>query len=98
MIEPITPIPLFLVELDPVDYDEYDSAAIACRSREILDELLDGAFARTNPECNSRVAYKYGFEIGCNQHVTSVTEIGTYTLGIPDGKDAVIVLSSFNAG
>ncbi len=98
MIEPITPVPLFLVELDPVDYDEYDVAAIACRNREILDELLDGAFACSILSRSPRVAYKYGFEIGYNQRVTSVTEIGTYTQGIPDGKDAVIVLSSFNAG
>lgn len=98
MIKPVIPVPLFKVDISPVDYDEYDSAVIACRNREILDELLDGAFARTNPECNSRVAYKYGFEIGSNQRVTSVIEIGTYTLGIPDGKEAVVVLSSFNAG
>jgi hypothetical protein len=32
------------------------------------------------------------------QQVSDITEIGTYTLGIPDGKEAVVVLSSFNAG
>ena len=98
MIEPITPTPLFLVELDPVDWDEYDSAVIACRSREILGELLDGENCSRGYCSDYRIAYKYGFSIMSGQHVTSVTEIGTYTLGIPDGKDAVIVLSSFNAG
>lgn len=93
MIEPITPIPLFLVELDPVDYDEYDSAAIACKDLDTLKALL--ADYRSDDD---RIAYKYGFSIDPGQRVTSVTEIGTYTLGIPDGKDAVIVLSSFNAG
>ena len=31
MIEPITPVPLFKIEISPVDWDEYDSAVIACR-------------------------------------------------------------------
>lgn len=93
MIKPIIPVPLFLVELDPVDYDEYDAAVIACKDLDTLKALLEDY--RSDDD---HIAYKYGFSIGPDQHVTSVTEIGTYTLGIPDGKDAVIVLSSFNAG
>lgn len=93
MIEPITPIPLFLVELDPVDYDEYDSAVIACRDVDTLKALLEDFESD-----DDRIEFLERFSIQSDQHVSSVTEIGTYTLGIPDGKEAVIVISSFNAG
>lgn len=93
MIEPITPIPLFKVEISPVDYDEYDSAVIACKDLDTLKALLEDF-----KYDDDRIEFQERFSIMSGQRITSVTEIGTYTLGIPDDKDAVIVLSSFNAG
>lgn len=93
MIEPITPIPLFLVELDPVDWDEYDSAVIACKNLDTLKALLED-FASND----DRIEFLELFRIMSGQQVSDITEIGTYTLGVPEGKVAVVVLSSFNAG
>lgn len=93
MIEPITPVPLFKVDISPVDYDEYDSAVIACKDLDTLKTLLEDFESN-----DDRIEFLERFSIQSDQHVTSVTEIGTYTLGIPDGKEAVIVISSFNAG
>ncbi len=93
MIEPITPIPLFKVEISPVDYDEYDSAVIACKDLDTLKALLEGF-----EYDDDRIEFLDRFSIMSGQHVEGITEIGTYTLGIPEGKDAVIVLASFNAG
>lgn len=93
MIEPITPVPLFKVDISPVDWDEYDSAVIACRDMDTLKALLEDFESD-----DDRIEFLERFSIMSDQHVTSVIEIGTYTLGIPDGKEAVVVLSSFNAG
>lgn len=93
MIEPITPIPLFLVELDPVDWDEYDSAVIACKDLDTLKTLLEDYESD-----DDRIEFLERFSVQSDQHVHEITEIGTYTLGIPDDKEAVVVLSSFNAG
>lgn len=93
MIEPITPIPLFKVDISPVDWDEFDSAIIACKNRDTLKALLEDFKSD-----DDRIEFLERFSIQSGQHVTSVTEIGTYTLGIPDGKEAVVVISSFNAG
>lgn len=93
MIEPITPIPLFKIEISPVDWDEYDSAVIACKDLDTLKALLEDFESD-----DDRIEFLERFNIMSGQHVKSVTEIGTYTQGIPDGKEAVIVLSSFNAG
>lgn len=93
MIKPVIPVPLFKVDISPVDWDEYDSAVIACKDLDTLKALLEDF------EYNDdRIEFLERFSIMSGQHVTSVTEIGTYTLGIPDGKEAVVVLSSFNAG
>lgn len=93
MIEPITPVPLFMVEISPVDWDEYDSAVIACKDMDTLKALLEDF------EYNDdRIEFLERFSIQSDQHVHKITEIGTYTLGIPEGKEAVVVLSSFNAG
>lgn len=93
MIEPITPVPLFKVEISPVDYDEYDSAVIACKDLDTLKALLEDFESD-----DDRIEFLERFSIMSGQRVTSVTEIGTYTQGIPDGKEAVVVISSFNAG
>lgn len=93
MIEPITPVPLFKVDISPVDWDEYDSAVIACRDLDTLKALLEDF-----EYDDDRIEFLERFSIMSGQKVSDITEIGTYTLGIPDGKDAVIVLSSFNAG
>lgn len=93
MIEPITPIPLFKVDLSPVDWDEYDSAVIACRDLDTLKALLEDF--KYNDD---RIEFLERFSIMSGQKVSDITEIGTYTLGIPEGKEAVVVLSSFNAG
>lgn len=93
MIKPVIPVPLFKVEISPVDWDEYDSAVIACRDLDTLKALLEDFESD-----DDHIEFLERFSIMSDQHVTSVTEIGTYTLGIPDGKEAVVVLSSFNAG
>lgn len=93
MIEPITPIPLFKVDISPVDWDEFDSAVIACRDLDTLKALLEDFESD-----DDRIEFLERFSIMSGQQVSNITEIGTYTLGIPDGKEAVVVLSSFNAG
>lgn len=93
MIEPITPIPLFKVEISPVDWDEFDSAVIACKDLDTLKALLEDFESD-----DDRIEFLECFSIMSGQQVSGITEIGTYTLGIPEGKEAVVVLSSFNAG
>lgn len=93
MIEPITPIPLFKVEISPVDWDEFDSAVIACKDLDTLKALLEDFESD-----DDRIEFLERFSIMSGQQVSGITEIGTYTLGIPEGKEAVVVLSSFNAG
>lgn len=93
MIEPITPIPLFKVDISPVDWDEYDSAVIACKDLDTLKALLEDFMSD-----DDRIEFLERFSVHSGQQVSDITEIGTYTLGIPEDKDAVIVLSSFNAG
>lgn len=93
MIKPVIPVPLFKVEISPVDYDEYDSAVIACKDLDTLKALLEDFESD-----DDRIEFLERFSIMSGQKVSDITEIGTYTLGIPDGKEAVVVLSSFNAG
>lgn len=93
MIKPVIPVPLFKVDISPVDWDEFDSAVIACKDLDTLKVLLEDFESD-----DDRIEFLERFSIMSDQHVHEITEIGTYTLGIPDGKDAVIVLSSFNAG
>jgi hypothetical protein len=93
MIEPITPIPLFKVDISPVDWDEFDSAVIACRDLDTLKALLADFESD-----DDRIEFLERFSIMSGQQVSDITEIGTYTLGIPDSKEAVVVISSFNAG
>lgn len=93
MIKPVIPVPLFKVDISPVDWDEFDSAVIACKDLDTLKALLEDFESD-----DDRIEFLERFSIQSDQHVHEITEIGTYTLGIPDGKDAVIVLSSFNAG
>ena len=92
MIKPVIPVPLFKVDISPVDWDEYDSAVIACKDLNTLKALLEGF------ESDDRIEFLERFRIMSYQQVSDITEIGTYTLGIPDGKEAVVVISSFNAG
>lgn len=92
MIKPVIPVPLFKVDISPVDWDEYDSAVIACKDLDTLKALLEDF------ESDDRIEFLERFSIMSGQQVSDITEIGTYTLGIPDGKEAVVVLSSFNAG
>ena len=93
MIKPVIPVPLFKVDISPVDWDEYDSAVIACKDLDTLKALLEDFESD-----DDRIEYLERFSIMSGQQVSDITEIGTYTLGIPDGKEAVVVLSSFNAG
>ena len=93
MIKPVIPVPLFKVDISPVDWDEYDSAVIACKDMDTLKALLEDFESD-----DDRIEFLERFSIMSGQQVSDITEIGTYTLGIPDGKEAVIVISSFNAG
>ena len=93
MIKPVIPVPLFKVDISPVDWDEFDSAVIACKDLDTLKALLEDY--RSDDD---RIEFLERFSIMSGQQVSDITEIGTYTLGIPDGKEAVVVLSSFNAG
>ena len=93
MIKPVIPVPLFKVDISPVDWDEYDSAVIACKDLDTLKALLEDFESD-----DDRIEFLERFSIMSGQQVSNITEIGTYTLGIPDGKEAVVVLSSFNAG
>lgn len=93
---------LYLIKLDPVDYDTYDAAVIACESRQKLETLLEkGEFARETPDgsykLNSgRVQYDYDFYIDRWQKVSEISAVG-YT-DLETDKEAVVILSSFNAG
>ncbi len=93
---------LYLVKLDHVDYDTYDAAVIACESRQKLETLLeDGEFARETPDgglkLNSeRVQYDYDFSLERWQKVSEISEVG-YTDRETE-KEAIVILSSFNAG
>ena len=93
MIKPVIPVPLFKVDISPVDWDEFDSAVIACRDLDTLKALLEDFESD-----DDRIEFLERFSIMSGQQVSDITEIGTYTLGIPEGKEAVVVLSSFNAG
>ncbi|MBR4792577.1 MAG: hypothetical protein IK038_02820 [Bacteroidaceae bacterium] len=93
---------LYRVTLTDVDYDTYDAAIIGCKSKEKLEELLaNGVFTREDALGNYRgnspcVEYQYNFEIGRWQKVDTIEAIGFNDY--ESNKDAVVFLSSFNAG
>ena len=93
---------LFIVKLDHVDWDTYDSAVIGCESKQKLEELLaDGVFRTDDSNGNyigdsPRVEYQNGFEIGRWQKVSSIEPLGSSDY--KTAKEAVVFLSSFNAG
>lgn len=93
---------LYLVKLNHVDYDTYDAAVIACANRQKLEELIDdGEFAAKDDygeykDRSSRIQYDYDFTIGRWQHVDEISAVG-YT-DLETDKEAIVILSSFNAG
>ncbi len=93
---------LYRVTLTDIDYDTYDAAIIGCESKQRLEELLDnGVFNREDASGDyrgnsPRVEYQYNFEIGRWQKVDTIEAIGFNYY--ESDKDAVVFLSSFNAG
>lgn len=93
---------LFRIKLSDVDWDTYDAAIIGCESKQKLEELLaDGVFSREDSNGvyqgdSPRVEYQYNFEIGKWQKVDSIECIGSSDY--ESDKEAVVFLSSFNAG
>ena len=93
---------LYLVKLNHVDYDTYDAAVIACANRQKLEQLLeDKVFDKETQDGDykgrsERVQYDYGFEIGRWQKVDEISAVG-YT-DLETDKEAIVILSSFNAG
>lgn len=84
---------LYKVTLSNGGYDTYDSAVIACKSKEVLEELLDMEFDQFHDSPN--VEFQRDFCIR-SQRVESIEGIG-YT-DIESDKKAVVIISSFNAG
>lgn len=93
---------LYLVKLTDVDYDTYDAAVIACESKQKLEQLLeDGEFNRERDDGfykgdSPLVQYDYNFYIGRWQKVDEISAVG-YT-DLETDKEAIVILSSFNAG
>lgn len=93
---------LYLVTLTGVEYDTYDAAVIACESKQKLEQLLeDKVFDKETPDGDyrgnsERIQYDYDFDIERWQKVEEVTAVG-YTDRKTD-KEAIVILSSFNAG
>ena len=93
---------LYRVTLTNVDYDTYDAAIIGCESKQKLEELLaNGVFNREDESGDyrgnsPRVEYQYNFEIGRWQKVDTIEAIGFNDY--ESDNDAVVFLSSFNAG
>lgn len=93
---------LYRVTLTDVDYDTYDAAIIGCESKQKLEELFaDGVFSREDANGvylgnSSRVEYQYNFEINRWQKVDTIEAIGFNDY--ESDKEAVVFLSSFNAG
>jgi len=93
---------LYLVKLNHVDYDTYDAAVIACANRQKLEQLLeDKVFDKETQDGDykgrsERVQYDYDFEIGRWQKVEEISAVG-YT-DLETDKEAIVILSSFNAG
>lgn len=84
---------LYKVTLSCGGYDTYDSAVIACESKEVLEELLDTEFDLYHDSPN--VEFQQDFCIR-SQCVESIEGIG-YT-DMESDKKAVVIISSFNAG
>ena len=93
---------LYLVTLTHVEYDTYDAAVIACANRQKLEELIaDGVFATKDDngdykDNSSRIQNNYDFKIGSWQKVDEISAVG-YT-DLETDKEAIVILSSFNAG
>lgn len=93
---------LYLVTLTDVEYDTYVAAVIACANRQKLEELIDdGEFAARGDygeykDRSYRIQYDYDFKIGRWQHVDEISAVG-YT-DLETDKEAIVILSSFNAG
>lgn len=90
---------LYLVKIDAFNcYDVYDSAIIQCESRDVLDQLIENnAFSDSlfNDNIDSS---RFNFHIASYQKVVSIEYIGDAVLPRKDGKTAMILCSSFNAG
>lgn len=94
---------LYLVKLADIDWDTYDAAIIGCESKQKLEELLftDKVFDKEDSHGiykgdSPRVEYSYPFDIGRWQKVDSIEAVGFSDY--ETDKEAVVFLSSFNAG
>ena len=95
---------IFRITLNTYRYDEYDSAIVQCASLYKLKELIDGEFfdheyLYDNSFPDKPVYRKqFDFDIRNNQRIANIEELGTASNPIPDGYEAAILCSSFNAG
>ena len=97
---------IFRIILNTHWYDEYDSAIVQCESLDKLNCLIDRKafdyeFLRYN-HFPSESVYRKEFDFDINastgQKIESIEELGTASNPMPDGYEAAILCSSFNAG
>lgn len=95
---------IFRIILDRYEYDDYDSAIVQCASLVKLKELIDGKAFDYEYLLDSHFPDKsvyrktFDFDIRNNQRIADIEELGTASNPIPDGYEAAILCSSFNAG
>lgn len=90
---------LYLVQIDAWHcYDVYDSAIIQCESKEVLEQLIESK-AFTDSFTNDNVdSSRCQFHIASYQKLEAIEYVGDAVIPRKDGKVAMILCSSFNAG
>ena len=95
---------LFYVEIGPGEYDTYDSAVIACETKDILTGVLENELngsGQHNHLNKGKILFNQDFYLSKwnSQKVKAIKCIGEYTgPNIPVGVKAVVICSSYNAG
>lgn len=92
---------LYKVTLDRNDYDLYDSAIIACRSKAVLEDIIKYGILDFNLDCEASKQFPYKIQYDQNFYINSQPVLSIEGIGFTDMEtdaDAVVVLSSFNAG